>query len=192
MAKSAISDDHPLDMMLAVSDLLQSERLASLYARVFEHGSPTVEELADGVDISQTTVYEDVHHLVEVGALERVTEKQPHRYQIRQVDVNVTVGDESVQITPTLLVALGDRDSNENVDVYLDRHGISGLATAVEYARAYVQDRMNARIMAREQDITVLEAETVLQELQEIIHEVEPDLPSTVDMDELDAAVDEP
>jgi hypothetical protein len=50
---------------------------------------------------------------------------------------------------------------------------------------------MNARIMAREQDIPVLEAETILQELQEIILEAEPDISTSPDIEELDAAVDE-
>ena len=50
---------------------------------------------------------------------------------------------------------------------------------------------MNARIMAREQDIPVLEAETILQELQEIILETEPDTATNLDIEELDAAVDE-
>jgi hypothetical protein len=50
---------------------------------------------------------------------------------------------------------------------------------------------MNARIMAREQDIPVLEAETMLQELQEIILATEPDTDTSHDIKELDAAVDE-
>jgi len=50
---------------------------------------------------------------------------------------------------------------------------------------------MNARIMAREQDIPVLEAETILQELQEIILETEPDTDTGLEIEALDAAVDE-
>ena len=50
---------------------------------------------------------------------------------------------------------------------------------------------MNARIMAREQEIPVLEAETILQELQEIVLEAEPDISTSLDIEELDAAVDE-
>jgi len=98
---------------------------------------------------------------------------------------------ETFQITPALLVALAERQSNENISLYIDRHGVSGLATAIEYARAYTQSEMNARIMAREQDIPVLEAETILQELQEIILETEPDTATSLDIEELDAAVDE-
>jgi hypothetical protein len=177
--------------MLAVSDVIRNDRLARLYSRVLECDSPTVEELAGGIESSTTTVYEDVKHLVEIGLLERVTETQPYRYRASRVDMTIQASGETFQITPTLLVALAERQSNENISLYIDRHGVSGLATAIEYARAYTQSKMNARIMAREQDIPVLEAETILQELQEIILETEPDTATSLDIEELDAAVDE-
>ncbi|GCF15927.1 transcriptional regulator [Haloarcula mannanilytica] len=177
--------------MLAVSDVIRNDRLAQLYSRVLEFDSPTVEELAEGIESSTTTVYEDVKHLVEIGLLERITETQPHRYQASRVDMTIQAGDDTVQITPTLLVALAERPSNENISLYIDRHGVSGLATAIEYARAYTQSKMNARIMAREQELPVLEAETILQELQEVIIETEPDVSTNLDIEELDAAVDD-
>lgn len=191
MAESAVSRSHPLDTMLAVSDVIRNERLAQLYTRVLELDSPTVEELAEGLESSTTTVYEDVKHLVEIGLLERVTDTQPHRYRARRIDMTIQAGGETFQITPTLLVALAESQSNENIRLYVDRHGVSGLATAIEYARAYIQSKTNARIMAREQDIPVLEAETILQELQEIILEVEPDISTSLDIEALDAEVDE-
>ena len=191
MAESAISHSHPLDTMLAVSDVIRNDRLAKLYARVLELDSPTVEELSEGIESSTTTIYEDVKHLVEIDLLERVTETQPYRYRTSQVDMTIQAGGETFQITPTLLVALAERQSNENISLYIDRHGVSGLATAIEYGRAYTQSKMNARIMAREQEIPVLEAETILQELQEIVLEAEPDISTSLDIEELDAAVDE-
>lgn len=191
MVESAVSHSHPLDTMLAVSDVIRNDRLAKLYARVFELDSPTVEELSEGIESSTTTIYEDVKHLVEIDLLERVTETQPHRYRASQVDMTIQAGGETFQITPTLLVALAERQSNENISLYIDRHGVSGLATAIEYGRAYTQSKMNARIMAREQEIPVLEAETILQEIQETILEAEPDISTSLNIEELDAAVDE-
>lgn len=191
MAESAVSHSHPLDTMLAVSDVIRNDRLAKLYARVLELDSPTVEELSEGIESSATTIYEDVKHLVEIDLLERVTETQPYRYRASQVDMTIQAGGETFQITPTLLVALAERQSNENISLYIDRHGVSGLATAIEYGRAYTQSKMNARIMAREQEIPVLEAETILQELQEIILEAEPDISTSLNIEELDTAVDE-
>ena len=177
--------------MLAVSDVIQNERLARLYGRVLELDTPTVEELASRSASSKTTVYEDVKHLVETGVLERVTDSQPHRYRARRVNMTIQTDEGTFQITPTLLVALAQRDSNENIELYIDRHGISGLATAIEYARAYAESEMTARIMAREQEIPVLEAETILQELQEIIVDVEDDISTDLDIEALDADVDE-
>jgi hypothetical protein len=49
---------------------------------------------------------------------------------------------------------------------------------------------MTARVLAREQEIPVLEAETILQELREVILDVEPELEEAADIDALDAAVD--
>jgi len=191
MSNAAARGSHPLDAMLAISDVVTNPRYAQIYARVLTLDTPTVEELSEGLDSSTTTVYEDVKHLVESGILERVTDTQPHRYRARQIDLNVQIDEDSYQITSALFVALARREANENIQLFLDRHGVSGLATALEYARDYVQGRVNARIMAREQDLPVLEAETILQDLRDALLAVDPDLGESPDIDELDAAVDE-
>ena len=189
MSQTTSNDSHPLDTMLAISNVIQNLRQAKIYAQVVERETPTVSEIAAAVDSSTTTVYEDVEQLVAVGLLERVTETQPHRFQPQSIEIAVQTDSEYL-ITPLLLVARARADSNENIRLYVDRHGISGLATAIEYARSYVQDETNARLMARDLDIPVLEAETILQELREVIQEVEPESVAAIDLDELDAAVD--
>jgi len=176
--------------MLAISDVVTNPRYAQIYARVLTLDTPTIEELSEGLDSSTTTVYEDVKHLVESGILARVTDTQPHRYRAHWIDLHVGIDEDSYQITPALFVALARGETNENIQLFLDRHGVSGLATGLEYARDYVQGRMNARIMAREQDLPVLEAETILQELRDVLLDVDPDFDETPDVDELDAAVD--
>jgi hypothetical protein len=45
--------------------------------------------------------------------------------------------------------------------------------------------------MAREQDLPVLEAETILQEMRDVLLNVAPDPEQSPDVDELDAAVDD-
>jgi len=191
MSNAAARNSHPLDAMVAISDVVTNHRYAQIYARVLTLDTPTVEELSEGLDSSTTTVYEDVKHLVESGILERVTDTQPHRYQARQIDLSVQTDDDSYRITPSLFVALARRETNENIRLFLDRHGVGGLASGLEYAHDYVRGQMNARIMAREQDFPVLEAETILQELRDVLLDVDPDFEETPDIDELDAAVDE-
>ncbi|MFC7029362.1 hypothetical protein ACFQH8_21680 [Halomicroarcula sp. GCM10025710] len=45
--------------------------------------------------------------------------------------------------------------------------------------------------MAREQDIPVLEAETLLQELRDVLLDVEPDREQSPDIEEVEAEVDD-
>lgn len=49
---------------------------------------------------------------------------------------------------------------------------------------------MTARVVAREQAIPTLEAETILQELQGILLEVEDEVSTELDVETLDADVD--
>lgn len=186
---TATRGTHPVDAMLVVSDVLNNRRLAQLYTRVLKRDNATVDEIASEIDSSTTTIYEGVNKLVEAGLLDRVTEQQPHRYRALPVSVTVQAAEESYEITPTLIAAVAHSTESQNLGVYLDRHGISGLATATEYARRYVKGKTTARIMARELDISVLEAETILQELRDIILSVEPDLEEEMDLDELDSKV---
>lgn len=191
MPEAVTPSSHPLDTMLAVSDVITNRRYPTLYARVLDLGTPTVEEIATGLESSTTTVYEDVDQLSEYGLLERVTETQPHRYSVRPVEVTVRADGDECQISPTLIVALARARSNENLRLFLDRHGIASLATAVDYTRTYVRGQTNARHMARKLEIPVLEAETTLQELREIVLDVEPELETEPDLESVDAAVDE-
>jgi len=72
-----------------------------------------------------------VKHLVEVDVLERVTDSQPHRYCARRVDMTIQTGEATSQLSQTLLVCLGYPNSSDNIALYIERHGVSGLATAV-------------------------------------------------------------
>lgn len=190
MAKPARPRDHPVGVMLAITDLIENRRYARVYARVVELEDPTVDAIAAGLDTSTTTVYADVNHLRDIGILHRVTDEQPYRYRAADIEMSVQTGDDSYRITPTLIVALARAGGNDNLQLYLDRHGVAGLASALAYAREYARGRVNARIVSREQDIPVLEAETIIQELRDVILDVEPDAVETIGTDALDRSVE--
>ena len=82
---------------------------------------------------------------------------------------DVTVDGDRRTITAELVDGVARSETNEDIDVYLERHGIDGLATALEYAREYVDGTVNARIAARELDCSVLEAEIILQALEPVV-----------------------
>lgn len=115
MPEVANAGSHPLDTMLAASDVITNWRLARIYARVLNQGTPTVKKSQIHSTVLPTTVYENVRRLTNVGLLSHVTETQPHRYQANRLTMTVQTGDDSYEITATLVVALARSDTNENI-----------------------------------------------------------------------------
>nr|WP_276257981.1 hypothetical protein [Haloglomus sp. DT116] len=74
----------------------------------------------------------------------------------------------TVEFTPALIAAVVRREEDEDIEVYIERHGLDGLAVALEYAYEYIDGTVNHRIAARELDLSPLEAEIILQALEPV------------------------
>lgn len=79
-------------------------------------------------------------------------------------------GEREYTITPALIDAVGRRETDD-VDTYIDRHGIAGLTTALTYAVAREQGEVTHRLMAEDLDVSPLAAEIILQALRPVVHE---------------------
>lgn len=158
---------------LSVADLLEEPSLAQLYAYLAREGEATVRELMDALDLAQGTAYTYVNRLVDAGVIEATTDDQPRRYVARKIDLTVTAADGTREytITPALIDAVARRDTDGDIDTYIDRHGIAGLATALTYAVDRERGTVTHRLMARDLDISPLAAEIILQALQPVVHE---------------------
>jgi len=84
----------------------------------------------------------------------------PNRFSL-----TLSTDSDTQTITPALITAVARRDTNEDIDIYIERHGLDGLAVALEYADEYVDGAANNRIAARELDLSPLETEIILQAL---------------------------
>jgi DNA-binding transcriptional ArsR family regulator len=158
---------------LSVADLLEEPRLAQLYAYLIRDGEATVQELMDTLDLPQGTAYTYVNRLVDAGVITEQSETQPRTYMANEIDLTVTASDgtREYRITPVLIDAVGRRATDEDIDTYIDRHGIAGLATAINYAVDRERGSVTHQVMARDLDISPLAAEIILQALRPIVHE---------------------
>ncbi|WP_425607626.1 DUF7437 domain-containing protein [Natribaculum luteum] len=68
--------------------------------------------------------------------------------------------------------ALALKDDDEDIAVFFNRHGRDELREAVEYAIEREDGSMNHRIMAREIDLSMVEAEVILQALTPVVRDV--------------------
>jgi len=123
------------------------------------------------LDLPQGTAYSYVDRLVDAGVVERVRDEQPQTYAAREIDLTVAGGDREYTITPALIDAVGRRETNDNIDTYIDRHGVAGLATALTYAVARERGEVTHRTMADDLGVSALTAEIVLQALRPVVRE---------------------
>ena len=179
---------------LSVADLLEESALAQLYAHLARGGESTVQELMDALDLAQGTAYTYVNRLVDAGVIEAISEDQPRRYVAREIDLTVTAADGAREytITPALIDAVGRRATDDDIDTYIDRHGIAGLATALTYAVDRERGEITHRLMARDLDISPLAAEIILQALRPVVLEhfdIEASGASVADIEGVDGDV---
>lgn len=165
------SDRPPIQQLQTVADLLETPALARLYAHILQGGPVTVPEIVDMLDIPQGTVYDYVQNLETAGLVEKIREQRPYEYDGEAITLTLSTDGETRTITPALIAAVARRDENDDIDVYIERHGLDGLAVALEYASEYVKGTVNHRITARELDLSPLEAEIILQALEPVATE---------------------
>lgn len=163
------TDDAPLRQFQIVSELLETPPLARVYTHADRTGPVTVGEIVTETGVPQGTVYDYVDRLETAGLLRTVATGRPARYATEPVGLTLSTDAGTQTVDATLIAAVARRETNEDLDVFVDRHGLDGLAAALEYAREFVDGTVNARITARELDLSPLEAEIVLQALEPVV-----------------------
>jgi len=148
----------------------------------------------EALDLAQGTAYTYVNQLVDTGVLEATTDGQPRTYTTRDIDLTITTTDSGREytITAALIDAVGRRTTDEDIDTYINRHGIAGLATALTYAVDRERGDVTHRTMASDLDISPLAAEIILQALRPIVteyFEIEPSGGSVADIQGVDQDV---
>ncbi|OAQ52952.1 hypothetical protein HTG_08980 [Natrinema mahii] len=161
----------PLQQLRTVADLLETPALARIYAHVLLEGPVTVGDVVADLEVPQGTAYDYVRRLEAAGVVERLGDERPYEYDAEPITLTLSTDGESRTITPALIAAVARREADEDIDVYIDRHGLDGLAAALDYAREYVDGAVNHRIAARELGCSPLEAEIVLQALEPVVTE---------------------
>lgn len=159
----------PIERLRTAVDLLENTTLARIYVYVRHADGATVDDLVTHLEIPQGTAYDYVQRLETGDILTKTRSKRPYEYEAEPLSVTITVDGDQRTITAELVDAVARTETNEDLEVYRERHGIDGLATALEYAQEFVDGTVNARIAARELDCSVLEAEIILQALESIV-----------------------
>lgn len=185
MAEStARSNRLPIQQLQTLVDLLETPALARIYVYVLQEGPVTVAGVVDEVDVPQGTAYDYVQKLETSGLMEKTRDKRPYEYDAEPISLTLSTDGHTQTITPALIAAVARREDDEDIDIYIDRHGLDGLAVALEYTSEYVDGTVNHRIAARELDLSPLEAEIILQALEPVVSSDIPTGETVVESDD--------
>jgi len=171
MATKEANWDTPLDSGGEVFELLGNPRKAWIYTYVRHHPTTTVRDIVATLDLPQRTVYEYVDDLVAAGFIEQSNDGRPAAYTAHEIAIQLVAGDTERRITSELIEAIARRTRDDDIDTYVDRYGLDGLAVALEYTREYVDGSVTHRILAREQDISPVEASVILEALRPVVED---------------------
>lgn len=161
----------PLDTGGKAFELLRNARKAWIYTYIRQNTDATIDEVVDSLEIPQRTTYDYITDLESAGFIEQSNERRPAQYVAHEVDLQLVQDDVKRQITPALIEAIARRERDDDINMYIERHGLDGLAVALEYTREYVDGSVTHRIMARELDLSPLEAGIILDALRSIVEE---------------------
>ncbi len=161
----------PLDTGGEAFELLGNARKAWIYTYLRHHPEATIQEIVETLDQPERTVYEYVDDLEDAGFIEQSNDGRPAEYVAHEIELRLVDGDAERRITPELIEAIARRIRDDDVDAYIDRHGLDGLAVALDYTREYVDGSVTHQIMAREQDISPVEAGIILDALRPVVED---------------------
>jgi len=171
MATREANWDTPLDTGGQAFELLGNARKAWIYTYIRHHPETTIQEIVETLDLPERTVYEYVDDLETTGFVEQANDGRPAEYTAQEIDLQLVAGDTERRITPELVEAIARRMRDDDIETYIDRHGLDGLAVALDYAREYVDGSVTHQIMAREQELSSLEAGVILDALAPVIED---------------------
>jgi len=161
----------PLDTGGEAFEILANARKAWIYTYIRYHPDAEIDDIVNSLEIPQRTAYDYINDLEAAGFIEQSNEGRPAEYAAREIDIELIQGDVERQITPELIEAIARRERDDDIDTYIERHGLDGLAVALEYTRDYVDGSVTHQIMAREQDVSPLEAGIILDALRHVVEE---------------------
>lgn len=160
-----------LNEMVSLVEIIQEPTLARIYTTIRRNGPMSVRDIVNKLGVPKRTAYDYVDKLADAGFLQTATDTRPVTYTVAEIDLTLQADGETRAITPMFIAAIARSETDDDIDVYLDKHGVDGLATALDYTHEYIDGTVNHRIMARELDISPLEASIILQALRDIVAE---------------------
>lgn len=175
--------------------LLDTPELARFYTDLLIHSPTTVTAARDRQGFSKSTAYKYANALAELGIAAELDEYENGSalWRADPVSGNWT-GETTVELGPVIIAVYGATSVDDDLELFVDRHGKAALAPAVTATIEYLKGDTTRRGAADTLGVPAVEGIAVTQVIERIIAVVgthDPTLDDvTFDVDVHDRALD--
>lgn len=171
--EAAITADpgETLSDLLTYAELLKSPRLARLYTFLLRNGPVSIDTVKEELEMPHSTTYKYVRQLEKMGVLTRNKKDTPTTVTVVPIRLRLEADDGEAVATPVLIDAVGRQLEDKDIQVFLERHGVAKLASALHYTIRVMNGELTQRTAASRLGVHSVEGMTVINALQDVVED---------------------
>ncbi|WP_206335505.1 hypothetical protein [Natronolimnobius sp. AArcel1] len=163
-----------------IHELLHRPELAVFYTDMLLHSPTTVGESVERVPLSSSAAHNYAKSLQQLGAAEQLDEKREraHLWEAKSVS-GMWNGVEP--IGPAMIAVYGAIELNEDIQLFVDRHGKSKLSSAIAQTIEYLRGNTSRRGAADALGVPAVEGIAITQAIEKIVYllkDLDPSIPA--------------
>ncbi|SEO49768.1 hypothetical protein SAMN05216388_101378 [Halorientalis persicus] len=187
---------HTAHRFFVIQELLGTPELARFYTDLLIHSPSTVTAVRDRQGFSKSTAYKYANTLAEMGIADELDKYENGSTLWRADPVSGDWTDETtLELGPAIIAVYGATSVDDDLELFVDRHGKAALAPAIMATITYLQGETTRRGVADELGVPAVEAIAVTQAIERILAVVKPYDPTlsevTFAVDVHDRAIDQ-
>ncbi|GAB7009099.1 DUF7437 domain-containing protein [Halorubrum trueperi] len=161
---------HTPHRFFVIQDLLGTPDLARFYTDLLIHSPTTVTAARKRQSLSKSTGYKYANTLAELGVAEELDKYEDGSSLWRAEPVSGAWTEQTtLALGPAIIAVYGATSVDDDLELFVDRHGKAALAPTVMATLAYLQGDTTRRGVADDLGVPAVEAIAVTQAIERII-----------------------
>lgn len=161
---------HTAHRFFTVQELLGTPELARFYTDLLINSPTTVTAARDRQELSKSTAYKYANMLEELEVVEELDAYEGGSALWRAEPVSGNWTDRTtIELGPAIIAVYGATSVDDDLELFVDRHGKAALAPAVTATIRYLTRESTRRGVAEELGVPAVEAIAVTQVIERIL-----------------------
>lgn len=166
-----------------VQKLLGTPELARFYTDLLINSPTTITAARDRQEFSKSTAYKYANTLAELGIAEELDTYENGSSLWRAEPVSGNWTDETtIELGPVIIAVYGATSVDDDLELFIDRHGKAALAPAVTATIEYLKGEVTRRGVADKLGVPAVEGIAITQAIERIIVVVKDHDPTLSDI----------